>query len=147
VIESGFPTPTGYLTGDESERLWDEDEEAAFVSAQVDEDDDDIDDEDDDGYANLDPIESVWARAFSVAAEIVANNQAIDRARTLTTFDPNDLPIEGLETRSVVLAGERLELEYEMQIRGFPPKGWSPQPVAHMVRLTPVGRATNACSM
>ena len=54
----------GYLTGDESERLWDEEEEDAFASAQV-----DYDDEDDDRCSSLeDPIELVWARAYAVAA-------------------------------------------------------------------------------
>jgi len=116
----------GYLTGDESERLWDEEEEDAFASAQL-----DGDDGGDDSYPSLElPIESIWARAFVVAAEIVANDQAIDRVQSLTTFDPNDLAIEELDARSDALADERFELEYQMRIRGFPPKRWSPQPAA-----------------
>ena len=121
----------GYLTGDESERLWDEEEEDAFVSAQV-----DYDDEGDDPYPSLEgPIESVWARALAVAAEIVAINQAIDRVQGLTTFDPNDPPIEELETRSDTLADERSELEYQMAHARLPAQ----ELVTMTGRATPTG--------
>ena len=66
----------GYLTGDESERLWDEEEEDAFVSAQV-----DYDDEGDDSYRVSKARSGQSGRALAVAAEIVAIDQAIDRVR------------------------------------------------------------------
>ncbi len=119
----------GYLTGNESERLWDEDEEDAFFSAHGDEDDDLSPDP-------ADSVESVWARAFDVAAEIAANTRAIDRANRLTFFDPNDEPIEELEARSRTLADERSELEYQMRMRGFPPRGWAPPPAVPRLSVT-----------
>lgn len=117
----------GYLTGNESERLWDAEEEDDFIAAYGDGDDtgEDIDEEDkDDGGDG--PIELVWTRAFAVASLIVANRQSIGRVRGLTTFDPDDETIEELEARSDALAGERLFLESEMRKRGFPPRGWLP---------------------
>jgi DNA-binding CsgD family transcriptional regulator len=112
----------GYLTGNESERLWDADEDDVFLSDQVDEEDGDGDPSDEE------PIESVWARALEVAGEIRSIDMAIDRHRRQTIFDPDDAPIEELEDRSLTLAGERWELESQMQERGFPPAGWLPPP-------------------
>ncbi len=110
----------GYLTGDEAERLWDSDEDDAFLADQAEQEDDDAVPNDEE------PIEALWARAFVVAAEIRRMDQAIDRYGRQTTFGPDDLPIEELQTREKALAAERSDLEYEMEERGFPPKGWTP---------------------
>lgn len=114
----------GYLTGNESERLWDAEEDDAFVSAQVDDEDDDA------RIEPNNPIEAMWARAFDVAAEIAAIDRAIRRVQSLTSFDPNDAPLEELQARSDTLADQRVELEFQMRMHGFPPRGWSPRPGA-----------------
>ncbi len=113
----------GYLTGNESERLWDADEDDAFAADQADEEDNDA------LSGDEEPIESVWARAFVVAADIRRTEQAIDRLGQQTTFDPEDLPREELERRVMALEAERAELEYEMRERGLPPKSWTPAKV------------------
>ena len=110
----------GYLTGEEAERLWDADEDDAYSADQADDDDDDA------VPSAMEPIESIWARAIEVAAEICRVRRAIDRYGRQATFGPDDLPIEGLDARESALAAKRSELEYEMEERGFPPKGWTP---------------------
>jgi DNA-binding CsgD family transcriptional regulator len=106
------------------ERLWDAEEDDAFVSAQV-------DNEDDDAFLEPnDPIEAIWARAFEVAAEIAAIGLTIRRVQSLASFDPNDAPLEELRARSDVLADQPVELEFQMRMHGFSPRGWSPSPGA-----------------
>ena len=109
----------GYLTGNEDQGLWDADDEDFSPFDQTDEDDQDDSDE---------PIETVWARAREVDEQIAKTEEAIARASGLTSFEPDDLPLEELETRAFMLEVERDGLDEEMRIRGLPHQEWSPAP-------------------
>jgi DNA-binding CsgD family transcriptional regulator len=105
----------GYLTGDEAERLWDADQDDGYDEAEdIDEDDDEPDR----------PLPSIWARARAVDAEIQSTLDAIGRTTVPHVFDPGELSPADLDRRVELLESERAELEFEMEIRGFPPPGW-----------------------
>lgn len=112
----------GYLTGDESERLWDADEEDAYTLEIV-------EGEDDGTASGLDvSIEAVWARAHTLSNEIAETQEVLDRARSTTIFEPTDLSIDEMQVRLGALARELAGLDDEMEERGLPPDGWQPQP-------------------
>ncbi len=75
----------GYLTGDESERLWDREEEDAYTAEL-------LGVEDDGSASDLDVrIEAIWTRADDISKEIAEIEETLDRARRTTIFDPTDL--------------------------------------------------------
>lgn len=111
----------GYLTGDESERLWDREEEDAYTAEL-------LGDEDDGSASDLDVrIEAIWTRAHAISKEIAEIEETLDRARSTTIFDPTDLSIDEMQVRLGTLAQELSDLDDEMDVRGFPPDGWHPQ--------------------
>lgn len=117
----------GYLTGDESERLWDREEEDAYTAEL-------LGDEDDGSASDLDVrIEATWTRAHAISKEIAEIEETLDRARSTTIFDPTDLSTDEMQVRLGALAQELGDLDDEMEVGGFPPDGWH----------SPVGRPTS----
>jgi hypothetical protein len=111
----------GYLTGDESERLWEREEEDAYT-AEV------LGDEDVGSASDLDVrIEAIWSRADTISKEIAEIEETLVRARSTTIFDPTDLSIDEMQVRLGALAQELGDLDDEMEVRGFPPDRWHPQ--------------------
>ena len=110
----------GYLTGDESERLWDGEEEDAYAAELL--------DEEDRSASDLEVrIEAIWARADAISKEIAEIEETLDRARSTTIFDPTDLSIDEMQVRLGALGQELGDLDDEMEVHGFPPDGWHPQ--------------------
>jgi len=110
-----------YLPGDESERLWDREEEDAYTTEVF---------GDEDGGPASDPdvrIEAIWTRAHAISNEIAVIQETVDRAVSTTTFEPTDLSIGEMQLRLGALAQELWDLDDQMEIRGFPPDGWHPQ--------------------
>jgi hypothetical protein len=116
----------GYLTGDESERLWDREEEDAYTAEP-------LGDEDDGSASDLDVrIEAIWTRARAISIEIAAIEETFDRARSTTIFDPTDLSNNEMQVRLGTLAQELGDLDDEMEVRG-PSRGLA----------SPAGRPTS----
>src|SRR6266487_3350541 len=105
----------GYLTGDESERLWDREEEDAYPAEP-------FGDEDDGSASDPDVrIEVIWTRAHAISREIAEIEETLDRAQSTTIFEPTDLSIDEMRVRLGTLAEELSDLDDEMHVRGFPP--------------------------